>query len=51
LLVFKTWKNLKEVNEALEVETKTVIDSIIVNRERTLLDIASITSRDKKESI
>jgi hypothetical protein len=44
LSAFKAQKNLKEVNKALEVETKTATDSITVNSQETLLDTVSITS-------
>jgi hypothetical protein len=44
LSVFKTQKNLREVNKVLKVETNTVTDSIIVNGQKILLDIVSITS-------
>jgi hypothetical protein len=43
LSVFKAQKNLKEVNKALKVETKTATDSITVNGQEILLDIVSIT--------
>ena len=34
-----------------EIETKTATDSITVINIKTPLDIASITSRDKRESV
>jgi hypothetical protein len=43
LSVFKTQKNLREINKALKVETETITDSIIVNGQETLLNIISIT--------
>jgi hypothetical protein len=44
LSVFKAQKNLREVNKVLKVKTKTATDSIIINSQETLLNIASITS-------
>jgi hypothetical protein len=43
LSVFKAQKNLKEVNKALKVETKTATDSIIINSQETPLNTVSIT--------
>ena len=37
--------------DILKAETETAIDSIIVASIKTLLDIASITLQDKRESI
>jgi hypothetical protein len=51
LSAFKTQKNLREVNKALEVKTETAIDSITVDSQETLLDIVSITSRDERDRI
>ena len=42
---------LKELTDILEVETETVIDSITVAGIETLLDMASITLQDERESI
>ena len=44
-------QELKELIDILEVETKTVINSITVIGIKTLLNIASITLQDKRESI
>jgi hypothetical protein len=51
LSVFKAQKNLREVNKVLEVETETATDSIIVNGQKTPLDIVFITSQDKRDRI
>jgi hypothetical protein len=44
LSAFKAQKNLRKVNKVLKVETETATDSMTVDRERTPLDTASITS-------
>jgi hypothetical protein len=44
-------RNLKETYKVLKVKTVIATDSITVNSERILLDMASITSQDKRESI
>jgi hypothetical protein len=51
LSAFKAQKNLKEVNKALKVETKTITDSITVNSQKTPLNTVSITSQDKRDRI
>jgi hypothetical protein len=51
LSAFKAQKNLREVNKVLKVKTETAIDSIIINSQKTLLDIVSITLQNKRDRI
>jgi hypothetical protein len=43
LSVFKAYKNLEETYKVLKVETEIATDSIIVDKEKTPLNIVFIT--------